>query len=264
MMFGTVMSWYHYLLVNPADRRVDTWPLMSSIWPTTGLCLLYLFLVRRAGPWFMKNRQPQNLQSLMMVYNFLQTLLSLYIFLEIWTFYISPGGYSWHCQPVDYSSSPTALRALNVAYIYYLSKFVDFFDSFFFVVRKKFDHLSTLHVVHHCIMPWACWFGPKFVGGGHSGFGPFLNSGVHVVMYLYYFLSACGPRVRKHLWWKKYLTTLQMVQFVVVTIHQLQPLFFDCDYPRALAILMIFICVLFWILFLGFYRKEYAENKKKQ
>ena len=43
----------------------------------------------------------------------------------------------------------------------------------------------------------------RFVGGGQSGFGPFLNSGVHMVMYLYYFLAACGPSLQKYLWWKR-------------------------------------------------------------
>ena len=38
-----------------------------------------------------------------------------------------------------------------------------------------------------------------------------LNSGIHVIMYTYYFLSAFGPAVRKYLWWKKYLTMLQLV-----------------------------------------------------
>ena len=52
-----------------------------------------------------------------------------------------------------------------------------------------------------------------------SGFGPFLNSGVHAVMYLYYLLAACGPSVQKYLWWKKYITTIQLVQFVLVRKH---------------------------------------------
>lgn len=38
-----------------------------------------------------------------------------------------------------------------------------------------------------------------------------LNASVHVVMYSYYFLSALGPEVQKYLWWKKYITKLQMV-----------------------------------------------------
>jgi len=30
-------------------------------------------------------------------------------------------------------------------------------------------------------------------------------------MYIYYALSALGPRYHKYLWWKKYMTSLQIV-----------------------------------------------------
>ena len=68
------------------------------------------------------------------------------------------GKYNWLCQPVDYSYTPDGLDAADVTWWYFISKFVDFFDSFFFLARKKFGHLSTLHVVHHCIMPLTSWF----------------------------------------------------------------------------------------------------------
>ena len=38
-----------------------------------------------------------------------------------------------------------------------------------------------------------------------------LNCVVHVIMYTYYGLSALGPAYQKYLWWKKYLTTIQLV-----------------------------------------------------
>ena len=38
--------------------RVDDWLLMSSPWPTVGLCLLYYYIIRVAGPNYMKNREP--------------------------------------------------------------------------------------------------------------------------------------------------------------------------------------------------------------
>ena len=43
----------------------------------------------------------------------------------------------------------------------------------------------------------------RFVGGGHTIFCGFLNMGVHIVMYFYYFMSAMGPSVQKYLWWKR-------------------------------------------------------------
>lgn len=38
-----------------------------------------------------------------------------------------------------------------------------------------------------------------------------INSSVHVIMYLYYALAAMGPAVAKYLWWKRYLTMVQLV-----------------------------------------------------
>ena len=38
-----------------------------------------------------------------------------------------------------------------------------------------------------------------------------LNSFIHVIMYAYYGLSACGPRIQKYLWWKRYITQAQIV-----------------------------------------------------
>lgn len=78
-------------------------------------------------------------------------------------------------------------------------------------MRKKYDHVSTLHVIHHGVMPMSVWFGVKFTPGGHSTFFGLLNTFVHIIMYTYYMLAAMGPSLKKYLWWKKYLTALQMV-----------------------------------------------------
>jgi len=34
-------------------------------------------------------------------------------------------------------------------------------------------------------------------------------------MYSYYFLAALGPEMQKYLWWKKYLTRLQIVSKII-------------------------------------------------
>ena len=44
-------------------------------------------------------------------------------------------------------------------------------------------------------------------------FGPLCNSIIHVFMYLYYGLAALGPKYRKFTWWKKYMTTMQLVRY---------------------------------------------------
>ena len=45
-----VQGWYDYLMVDLRDPRVDSWPLMSSIWPTVTVCALYVYVVKVAGP----------------------------------------------------------------------------------------------------------------------------------------------------------------------------------------------------------------------
>lgn len=59
-----------------------------------------------------------------------------------------------------------------------------------------------------------------FNSGGHSTFFALLNTFVHIVMYFYYMVSAMGPDYQKYIWWKKYLTSLQMViRFIYLFIY---------------------------------------------
>uniref|UniRef100_A0A1A9VVD8 Elongation of very long chain fatty acids protein n=1 Tax=Glossina austeni TaxID=7395 RepID=A0A1A9VVD8_GLOAU len=108
------------------------------------------------------------------------------------------------------------------------------------------------------------WWGVKYTPGGHSTFFGFLNTFVHIVMYTYYMLAAMGPKVQKYLWWKKYLTLLQMVQFVLVMVHSFQ-LFFrnDCNYPIGFAYFIGAHALMFYFLFTNFYKTRYLNSEKK-
>lgn len=48
-------------------------------------------------------------------------------------------------------------------------------------------------------------------------FHALLNCIVHVIMYTYYGLTALGPKYQKYLWWKKHLTTIQLVCHVFIS-----------------------------------------------
>lgn len=50
-----------------------------------------------------------------------------------------------------------------------------------------------------------------YFSGGNATFPNILNNFVHICMYFYYMLSAMGPQYQKFLWWKKYMTELQIV-----------------------------------------------------
>ncbi|KAL7987939.1 hypothetical protein Chor_006858 [Crotalus horridus] len=94
---------------------------------------------------------------------------------------------------------------------YYISKGIEYLDTIFFILRKKFNQISFLHVYHHFTMFTLWWVGIKWVAGGQAFFGAHINAFIHVVMYMYYGLAACGPKFHKYLWWKRYLTIMQLM-----------------------------------------------------
>ena len=55
-----------------------------------------------------------------------------------------------------------------------------------------------------------------FFSGGFSTFFPMINSFVHTIMYTYYGLAALGPSYQKYLWWKKYMTKIQIVSNTIL------------------------------------------------
>lgn len=60
-------------------------------------------------------------------------------------------------------------------------------------------------------MPLNWWVAVKFVPGGHGSFHALFNSFIHILMYFYYAIAALGPKYKKYLFWKKHMTSLQMV-----------------------------------------------------
>lgn len=83
-------------------------------------------------------------------------------------------------------------------------------------------------------------------------------------MYTYYMLAAVGPEMQKYLWWKKYLTRLQIVQFIIVFAHALQLNFRNpCKYPAHLSFIVMPLAVMFLGLFTNFYWSAYLKNRRQ-
>lgn len=89
---------------------------------------------------------------------------------------------------------------------------VPVYSKVFFILRKKQNQVTFLHVYHHTITSICSWLYVKFLPGQQGAVIIFLNSLVHVIMYTYYLISALGPKYKKYLWWKKYMTWIQLVK----------------------------------------------------
>ncbi|XP_056115539.1 elongation of very long chain fatty acids protein 7a [Rhinichthys klamathensis goyatoka] len=250
-------------LIENADPRTKDWLFMPSPILQTAIILFYIFFVTSLGPRIMENRKPFNLKPLLVIYNFSVVALSLYMCYE----FVMSGwgtGYSFGCDLLDPSQSPQAMRMAWTCWLYYFSKFIEMLDTIFFVLRKKQNQVSFLHVFHHSIMPFTWWFGVRFSPGGLGTFHAPLNCVVHVIMYTYYGLSALGPAFQKFLWWKKHLTSIQLIQFVIVTGHISQYYFMkECPYPYPIFIYLITLYgVVFLLLFLNFWYHAYTKGKR--
>lgn len=147
-------------------------------------------------------------------------------------------------------------------YLYFICKLIELLDTVFFVFRKKQRQISFLHVYHHAMMPICAWIGVRYVPGGQSTLLGVINSFIHVIMYTYYMLSAFGPEIQKYLWWKRYLTSLQLVQFSIILIHNGQVLFTDCNYPKVLSFLLTVNAAFFIYLFGSFYVINYTKRSE--
>ena len=165
---------------------------------------------------------------------------------------------------MTFSTDKKSLVLLEVYWWLRLLRIADYLDTVFFVLRKKFNQVSTLHVIHHCLVVFDCWFWQRIGTDGHTSFIICLNTFVHIIMYTYYFFSAFGPRFQRYPWWKKYLTQLQITQFIIAIIHGAIPLFYDCGYPRLYVYLAMPQGVLFLYLFVQFYVDAYNEKRRKE
>jgi len=250
-------EWFRHV-----DKRVDTWPLMSSPWPCVSIVIFYVLTVHFGRIW-MRDREPYDVKIFLIVYNIVLVALSAYMTGEIFRQAYFVGGYSWVCNGIDKSDKGIGLA--RVIWIFFVSKFLETFDTIIMLLRKKEDQISFLHVYHHCSVIILWWIGARFVPGGDSYWSSMQNSFVHTVMYTYYLFAALGIPV----WWKKYITKLQMGQFFLNIVHTSVGLIkTDCgDIPLWMGRGMIMYMSSLLVLFGHFYIKAYwerQENGKKE
>ncbi|KAM9822406.1 elongation of very long chain fatty acids protein 7a isoform X2 [Syngnathus typhle] len=259
---SSVLHIYDDFIQN-ADSRTENWLFMASPIVQNIIIMAYIYFVISLGPRIMEKRKAFDLKGVLVVYNFSVVALSLYMCYE----FVMSGwgtGYSFRCDLVDYSDSPQAIRMAETCWLYYFSKFIEMLDTVFFVLRKKNSQVTQALY----LWPWFpfTWFLTVYFTppGGMGTFHAVLNCVVHVIMYTYYGLTALGPKYQKYLWWKKYLTTIQLIQFVMVTTHISQYFFIqDCAYKFPIFIYIIGLYgLIFLFLFLNFWYHAYTKGKR--
>ncbi|XP_028398582.1 elongation of very long chain fatty acids protein 4-like [Dendronephthya gigantea] len=261
LLTKTVFDFYDRA-INDGDQRTSKWFLMSTPWTVLSLLFFYILLVI-VGQRIMRKRDSFDIKNILIIYNSLLVILSLYMLREFIFSVTSTPDFNYFCQGVEQGENTNLLRHANANWLFLISKIVEFLDTVFLIVSKK--PVSFLHIYHHNSVCLLWWIIVKWHPGGTTYFGAVLNCFVHAVMYFYYLLSALGPRFKKYLWWKRYLTSLQLLQFSMVFVYVTNAMTVkDCDYPHWLLWIFVGYDISLIILFGNFYFQEYLKKNKKK
>ncbi|XP_022648846.1 elongation of very long chain fatty acids protein 4-like isoform X1 [Varroa jacobsoni] len=250
-----------YFLNLRIDPRVKDYMFVGNAWFPIIVCGSYLWFVYKGGPAFMQNRKPYDLRRVIQIHNLFMVVTNIFFFYKFITnSYLA--NYSLLCQGMTYATDHNSMEIVHYGYWYLMLRILDFLDTVFFVLRKKFDHVSFHHVSHHfcCVFSGHLWV--TLGMDGHTLAGLCLNSCIHIFMYFYYFLASLGPKIEKYLWWKKYLTKAQIYQHIFLVLHGLIPVFYDCGYPKFFIYLAVPQGLLGLVLFLNFYVASYSRKRQ--
>lgn len=213
----------------------------------------------------MRNRKPYDLKLAIRLYNLLLVIINTYLCIGSLRAF-RYGLDFWGCGEALSLRNRGSL--LHYGHLFFHTRYLEFFDTFFFVLRKKTSQISFLHVFHHGVVPTLMYIGLKFYPVPFNALLPTTNMFVHILMYAYYGLATFGPWMQKYLWWKRYLTTMQISQFALLLMHCSQPLLFirspECNFPPGLVAINTCIGLTFLFLFVSFYRQTYGNKQKSR
>lgn len=107
----------------------------------------YLLFVLKVGPKYMKDRKPMNLSLFIRCYNVFQVVACCYF--VNWS--VVRGidfSATWKC--LQNQNDPDARIDLNVkSWLFLWLRLAEFSETVVFVLRKKQNQVSALHVYHH-------------------------------------------------------------------------------------------------------------------
>lgn len=288
--FTFVSAVENYFKVN-GDKRVTGLTFMDTPWEVLSISVVYLYFCYDLGPHrLMKNREAFNLVWTVRTYNTLILLLNVWLLSKFFSLNnwgldsigcsvsmshpsrrqskllpLPLTNYAIPKQPVNSDDrSESAMEHIRICHVFLYSRILELIDTFWITLRKKNRQITFLHVFHHSFVLLMTWFYFKIAPGGSSIMFPIINGMVHVIMYAYYTLSTFES-IKPYLWWKKYVTTIQLTQFIILGAHFIVAAFTpNCPYPRILSLTGIAIAGMFFTLFIAFYREAYTTTEEKQ
>ena len=234
---------------------------------------IYLFLVSALKWWIrvIRKGRPYQLTSFVIFYNIFLSLLSLlslvFVVSAISSRLMNFSLWSVLCdEGMDHVSGSHVF----IYYLIYLLKYFELCDTFLLCLRGK--STPFLHVYHHGITIFFAWLhldAQTCIAWTMT----ILNMSVHVLLYAYFALQQANKRV----WWKKYLSLMQVTQFyltvlislfvliprIIYTIDPQLPFAHACHGTWTASIVGSLLLLYYLYLFQTLYQQKYQTNKKQ-
>eukprot|EP00117_Sycon_ciliatum_P012594 scpid74562/ scgid13605/ Elongation of very long chain fatty acids protein 4; 3-keto acyl-CoA synthase Elovl4; ELOVL fatty acid elongase 4 len=262
-----------------ADRR-DHVLSVASAWlamPSFSIMCVYLGMVLIVSPIWRRVVPALSLGYMVVAYNALCSALSLVTLL----LFFVPLAAGWEASMFSIERCKTEYMALAFQ-LYYYTKVIELLDTVWMILRHKSRQITVLHVYHHSIM---AVLGDAAYMTSLPGvaFGLGMNSAVHVVMYMYYLVTAWrsmssttgtggeGTSARNPAFlfspfmerilplWRQRMTEMQLLQFFIGGVHNLWGYKYHSFCPYGSVFLFTLV-----VLFSNFYYRAYLKPKRKQ
>ena len=202
---------------------------------------------------------PTWLKAVMNFHNVFLICLSSFMFLNVcYQAYVNK--YSFWAQAYDVKETGMAYAI----YIFYISKLYEYNDTYIMLLKGNLNQVSFLHCYHHLSISIIWWAIAYSAPGGDAWYSAALNSLIHVFMYAYYYLASVSadPKFRKrYLWWGKYMTSAQMLQFVSMLAQGVYCVLYS-EYPAWLSKLIVGYMITLLMLFGNFFINKYLKGSK--
>lgn len=252
------------IMPSPIEVWVSDWLNLSEVsiplgvgldvlWPLIGMASYVLMAI----PFRTSVSNFKGLDKLKQAYNIFIIVVSAAILLPTIYFRLL-GATSWqkaYCP----SGSKVVSDGLRVClWAYHMSKYAEYADTVFLIVQGK--EVGNLHFWHHLVVTFTSWTWFRAEVEWVAD-GVIFNTFVHCLMYYYYYLTGMGIRP----WWKKYVTSLQILQFVTsfiaTSIWAYYHFTVGCHFLTLIGISVAFNGWLL-LMFVSFYLSSYGNKKK--
>ena len=248
--------------IRVADGTQPSFPLINVFDVKTNNLLIwtmnfiYIFVTAAIFLYMKRRSKGFRLRWLLCVYDALNVVLAAYISLQTLKYKLGHSGLLL-CNPISIDAE--GYNIARVFVLFYMQKYLEFFDTWFFLLRKSSRQVTFLHLFHHSSITVVVGSILPFDYNGDMYLPIMLNSANHMLVYLHYLLATLGLNS----WWAPYITSLQLAQFIIIfgqslLSYRVGP---TCGSPDFAKILIIVYMGSMVALFGNFFLQRYIFRR---